>query len=100
MPEYEFVNVGGQHRLEFYKMKDAPKCGEWVLIDGERWQRIPSRIGATVEPEVRIECLSAPLNDPEVRKAGGSYNEHGEAMFSSARQRDEYAARKGITYER
>lgn len=98
MPEYEFEDATGARRTEFYEMAYAPRLGTWVEIDGHQWQRVPSRIGGRADAPVYFESMSAPLNDPEVAKAGGTYNSFGEAVFTTRRSCEEYASRKGITY--
>ncbi len=100
MPEYEFEKPDGTIGLLYFSMAEAPRMGSKVAMNGEIWTRIPSRVRLSVEPEVRIEAMSCPVNDPDALKVGGSWNEHGEACFSSPKQRDEYAAMKGITYDR
>lgn len=100
MPEYEFLKPDGTIGTQFMDVKDAPHFGAMVDVNGEKWTRIPSLPQALTQPEVRIECMSAPTYDQDVKAVGGTWNEHGEACFSSARQRDEYASRKGIVYDR
>ncbi len=98
MPEYEFENAKGKRRAVYMPVSEAPRCGDWLDMDGEQWQRVPSVPLCSVEANVMIESMSAPVNDPDVKKAGGTYNEHGEAVFTTKRSRDNYAAMKGITY--
>ena len=53
MPLYEFEDKKGDKKEFLFSMKNAPKIGAWVTIEGKKWKRLtPSRLNAMVDANV------------------------------------------------
>lgn len=52
MPLYEFESETGEYCLIFFEMNSAPKLGEFVEYEGNKWKRIPSIPRASVDSKI------------------------------------------------
>jgi hypothetical protein len=54
MPEYVFQSTSGKTQDLYYKISEAPKVGETIMIEGKPWTRIftvpQARIAVTIDP--------------------------------------------------
>ena len=107
MPIYTFENPFNGKRIEqFYRMKDAPRIGEIVIIDGDTFVRqIDLPIAAPIKTR-HFVCKQMPRNYKHHLDAGGKVDSIGRPVFDSMKQVEATGSRSrgeeaqgGYTYD-
>ncbi len=96
MPMYEFEHKpSGERREFFYEMAEAPGYGDKVRRQGKLWTRIvgtPPQLGPVWNR--RFVAHSQEPWDPDAPH----YDQNGIPAFTSQKEADDYAAKKGLEY--
>lgn len=94
MPEYEFRTPTGEIVTEFYLASEAPEPGDQVTINGVECTRIFSVPNPGATRDYTHTAHSLPPWDP----AAPRHDDHGQPVFVSRKEIDEYASKTGRIY--
>ena len=112
MPTYQFENEQGEPLEEFFSMGEAPHLGEWTMIRGKPYKRVPAlpqlanSVGGTQTgpivsrgaPSLRMvegwERQAKKYGLPMPARATG-YDQNGTALFRNVGEMKEYGKRDG-----
>lgn len=91
-PLYSFESPEGQLTDIFFTMKDAPKLGSTVEMDGEKWKRIPTTSQLAT---AGIKPIDPHSSKAFVEKTGRMNGTIGEMWDYSKEQSEKRAAQTG-----
>lgn len=95
MPIYEFRNEKGEYTDRYYTVGESPLLFSWVDIDGQKWQRIPSKPRNVIKKDYEFRSMQERRWDPDAPEhvpRGQKFE--GAPVFRSKRQIDEFVAKK------
>lgn len=96
MPMYEYVHKPTGDRIEeFHSMEDAPPLGSTIRRDGRTWVRVMSVPQLAPIWNRRFIAHSQAPGDPDAPHHVGPERL---PAFTSQRECDEFAAKKGLVY--